>query len=102
VARAIQRTAARRDFIIHYAYLLEHAGIDSAKRFREAVEETYATLAEMPGMGTPGKRQGKHTGVRIFPVRTFANYLVVYRSHTVGVAIERLVHARQDYQRVLK
>jgi hypothetical protein len=57
----------------------------------------------MPGIGTPNKvRQGKHAGVRIFPVRDFPNYLVAYRSRTAGVAIERLVHAKQDYQRVVK
>ncbi len=55
MAHAVQRTAARRDFIIHYAYLAERGGLDLANRFREAVETTYAELAEMPGMGAPGK-----------------------------------------------
>jgi len=41
--------AARRDFIIHYAYIAEHAGLDVSKRFRESVEATYAALAKMPG-----------------------------------------------------
>jgi hypothetical protein len=41
---AVQRPAARRDFIIHYAYLLEHAGLATAKRFRQAVEQVYAKL----------------------------------------------------------
>jgi plasmid stabilization system protein ParE len=72
MARAIQRPAARRDFIIHYVYLAEHAGLGTAKRFRVAVEATYAELAKMPGMGAPGKvRQGKHAGVRIWRVRDF-------------------------------
>lgn len=103
MARAVQRTAARRDFIIHYAYLLENAGRDVARRFREAVEATYGELAEMPEMGTPGKvRQGKHAGVRIWPVSGFTNYLIAYRPHSVGIAVERLIHAKQDYQRVLK
>jgi len=39
MARAVQRTAARRDFVIHYAYLIEHAGLNTAKRFREAVDK---------------------------------------------------------------
>jgi hypothetical protein len=30
--------AARRDFIIHYAYWAENAGLDTAQRFRHAVE----------------------------------------------------------------
>lgn len=103
MAHAVQRTAARRDFIIHYAYLLQHAGLDTAKRFREAVEQTYAELAEMPEMGAPDKvRRGKHAGVRLWRVRDFESYIIAYRSHRVGVAIERLVHAKQDYQRVLR
>lgn len=102
MARAVQRTAARRDFIIHYAYLLEHAGLAIARRFREAVEQTYAELAKMPHMGVPGKvRQGKHVGVRLWRVRDFDSYIIAYRPHRVGVAIERLIHAKQDYQRIL-
>lgn len=91
------------DFVIHYAYLLEHAGLDTAKRFRQAVEQTYTGLAKMPGMGSPAKlRKGKHAGVRIWPVRGFENYLIAYRPHRKGIAVERVVHARQDYQRALK
>jgi len=51
----VQRIAARRDFIIHYAYLAERAGFETARRFRQAVESTYTELAEMPGLGSPGK-----------------------------------------------
>jgi hypothetical protein len=40
MARAIQRPAARRDFLIHYAYLAEKASSETARRFREAVEAT--------------------------------------------------------------
>src|SRR5258708_2193811 len=101
MARVVQRTAARRDFVIHYAYLAEEAGIDVARRFRLAVERTYAELAEMPRMGTPGKvLKGKHAGIRIWPVHDFREYLVAYRQRRGGVAIERLIHAKQDYLRV--
>jgi toxin ParE1/3/4 len=103
MSRAVQRPAARRDFITHYVYLAENASPDVARRFRIAVETTYAELAETPGMGTPGKvRQGKHSGIRLWRVREFEQYLIAYRPNRGGVAIERLVHAMQDYQRVLK
>ena len=55
MARAVQRPAARRDFIIHYVYLAENAGLDVAKRFRQAVESAYAQLAEDAGYGRPRK-----------------------------------------------
>lgn len=103
MARAVQRPAARRDFIIHYVYLAENASLETATRFRQSVESTYAELAKMPRVGTPGKvRRGKHAGVRIWRVRDFEEYLIAYRPYRAGVAIERLIHAKTDYQRVLK
>ena len=103
MARAVQRPAARRDFIIHYAYIAEKAGLETGKRFRQAVESAYAFLAKMPHMGVPFKiKGGKHAGVRLWRVRGFKDYLIAYRPYRGGVRIERLVHAKQDYRRILK
>ena len=103
MAQAVQRIAARRDFVVHYAYLAENAGLDTAKRFRAGVEKTYSELAAMPRMGAPGKiRHGRHAEILFWRVRDFEQYLIAYRARRGGVAIERLVHAKQDYQRVLK
>jgi plasmid stabilization system protein ParE len=56
----------------------------------------------MPGMGVPGKiGEGKPIGVRLWRVRQFRAYLIAYRPDREGIAIERLIHAKQDYQRVL-
>lgn len=102
-ARAIRRPAARRDFINHYVYLAEHAGLDVARRFRVAVEDTYKDLARMPGMGSPRTlRDGRYAGIRIWPVRDFGNYWIAYFPRRDGVAIERLFHAKQDFARVLR
>jgi plasmid stabilization system protein ParE len=96
--RAIQRPAARRDFISHYVYLAEHASLEVAKRFRAAVERTYSELSRMPEMGSPRQlREGRHAGIRLWPVRGFRNYWIAYYPHRDGVAIERLFHAKQDY-----
>jgi plasmid stabilization system protein ParE len=103
MARAFQRPAARRDFLIHYAYLLEHASLPTAKRFRQAVERSYSRLANNPGLGAPHKlRHAKYSTVRLWPVRGFASYLIAYRPYRGGIAVERLIHAKQDYQRVLR
>ena len=100
--RVVQRPAARQDFIIHYAYLAENASPETAKRFRRAVDQTYAELARMPKMGVLGKvGEGKHSGVRLWRVRGFKEYLIAYQPYRDGVAIERLIHAKQDYHRVL-
>jgi toxin ParE1/3/4 len=103
MARAVQRPAARRDFIIHYVYIAENAGLEVAQRFREAIEAAYAHLAKMPRMGAPAKiRRGKHAGVRIWRVREFEEYLIAYKPRRGGVGIERIIHAKDDYRRVLK
>jgi len=102
MAGAIQRTAARRDFIIHFAYLAENAGAEVATRFRTAVESTYADLARTPGMGAPHKvRHGKHAGVRLGGCGGSRPISFAYRPHKGGVAIERLIHASPDYRRML-
>jgi len=102
MGRAVQRPAARRDFIIHFAYLAENGSVETARRFRTAVETTYQDLAGMPGMGVPGKIPSeRHRDVRLWRVRGFPAYLIAYREHKDGVAIERLIHAKQDYFRVM-
>jgi plasmid stabilization system protein ParE len=79
----------------------EHAGIEVAKRFRAAVERTYEELAYAPRIGSAQKlREGRHAGIRLWPVRDFGNYWIACHPHRVGVAIERLFHAKQDYSRV--
>ena len=103
MARIIRRPAARRDIVHYFAYLVEHVGLETARRFQQAVEQTYDDLAEMPSMGAPGKvRQGQFAGVRLWRVRGFASYLIFYRSLSDGVQIERVIHASQDYQRILE
>jgi toxin ParE1/3/4 len=35
-------------------------------------------------------------------VRGFESYLIFYMPRKDGIAVERVIHASQDYQRVLK
>jgi len=55
----------------------------------------------MPKMGAPGKFAEGYSEVRLWRVRNFKEYLIAYRPYREGVAIERRIHAKQDYQRVL-
>jgi len=81
----------------------EHAGPDVAARFRLAVQQTYQDLARMPEMGSLRKfPDGRHAGIRLWPVRGFKNYWIAYYPHRDGVAIERLFHAKQDYERIMQ
>jgi plasmid stabilization system protein ParE len=57
----------------------------------------------MPEMGSPRKlREGRHAGIRLWRVRGFGNYWIAYNPHRGGAAIERLFHAKQDYNRIMQ
>jgi len=53
--------------------------------------------------GSPGKvRRPEFRDVRMWRVRGFEMYLIFYFPRPDGIAIERVIHAARDYQRVLK
>ena len=98
----VRREAAKRDLLRHFIYLAEHASVEVADRFLAGARTSFRQLAEMPLMGaSAGIPSGKNAGVRIWPVRGFGRYLILYRPVTGGVQIERVVHASVDYRRVL-
>jgi len=100
--RIVKRPSAKRDLTLHFVWFAEQTGIEVAQRFRRAAEAAFQALAEMPGMGPLKVHEGKFAGVRMWRVPGFESYLIFYRPRKGGVAIERVVHAKQDYQRVLK
>jgi toxin ParE1/3/4 len=103
MALVLKREAAKRDLIMHFVYLAENASLDVARRFKDAARDTFMELSNMPEIGSPAKvRQGKFAGVRLWRVGGFERYLIAYRPLKDGVVIERVFHAAQGYQRVLK
>ncbi len=102
MARIITRPAAKRDLTLHFVWLAEQAGVEVARRFRQAAEKSFQDLAEMPRMRPLKVYEGKFAGARMWSVPAFENFLIFYHPLKDGVAIERVLHAKQDYQRVLK
>ena len=100
--RITKRLAAQRDLTQHFVWLAENASTDLARRFLHAAEKSFHDLAEMPRIGPLKMHEGKFAGVRMWHIAGFENFLIFYRPLKNGVAIERVFHAKQDYQRVLK
>lgn len=101
--RALQRPAARRDFIQHYVYLAEQASPDVAGRFRISLEATYAALIAMPDMGASRfPPHSRHAAIRLWSVKDFPNYWIAYKRHRQGIAVERVFHTKQDYNRIMQ
>lgn len=51
-------------------------------------------------MGAPGK-SAKFPAIRMWRVRHFEKHLIFYHPDANGVQIERVIHASQDYNRIL-
>jgi toxin ParE1/3/4 len=100
--RVVKRLAAKRDLTRHFVWFAEQASTELARRFLQAAQRSFQDLAEMPKMGPLKMHEGKFAGVRMWRVAGFENFLIFYRPLKDGVAIERVFHAKQDYQRVLK
>jgi toxin ParE1/3/4 len=71
---------------------------DVAQRFVPALEETYAQLEALPGLGTAryfGRKDLQ--GVRIIPVTGFEHYLLFYTALRRRVKVLRILHAARDF-----
>ena len=78
---------------------------DAAERFVPALEETFAQLEALPGLGSV-RHFGRTDlqGVRIIPVTGFAHYLLFYRlcdSNRTILAAKELRHIAQTLVRHL-
>jgi toxin ParE1/3/4 len=97
-----RRTAARQDLIAHYVYLAENAGEATAERFLSDAEASFNDLAVQPKIGAPlSLRRPELAGLRKWQVRGFHNVLIFYFPRDDGVSIVRVLHAAQDWWRML-
>jgi toxin ParE1/3/4 len=98
------RTLPKADFDIDdcVAYIAED-NEDSALRFFDAVRQTFADLARMPGIG---KRYSNvsHPDLNLhqWPVRGFRKYLIFYRIKEDEIVIERLLPASRNIDQIFK
>ncbi len=68
---------------------------ESAKRFVLRVAETFELLARLPLLGA-GQMIAAYPEARLFSIRRFRNYVVLYLPLTDGVEILRVVDRRRD------
>jgi toxin ParE1/3/4 len=75
----------------------------AALRFLEQAERTFASLAEMPGMGSSyAVRRSKFGDLRCFPVSGFRNYLIFYDRTESTVEIVRVLHGARNLAALLR
>lgn len=75
----------------------------AALRFLEALDRTYTTVSQMPGIGS--RRYANISllpGVRMIKVKGFENYLIFYLEREVSIDIVRILHSSRDIPKNLQ
>jgi toxin ParE1/3/4 len=76
---------------------------DVAARFVPALEETFAQLEALPGMGSVRNFvQADLQGVRMLPVTGFEHYLLFYIPAGTSVKVIRILHAARDFPKLFE
>ena len=71
---------------------------EAAARFVPALEETYAQLEALPGMGRVRHFGRKDLqGIRIIPITGFEHYLLFYTALRKHMKVLRILHAARDF-----
>jgi toxin ParE1/3/4 len=100
--RLVRRPLANRDLLTIAFYLDDQAGAAIAERFLAQVEQGLAQLVEMPLLGSPWHSDNpRFQDLRIWPVRGFRKYLLVYIASHECVDLVRILHGSRNIQRIL-
>ena len=85
-----------------FVYLAENAGIVIAERFLENAEASFNELAQSPLIGSKLiLRNKKLAGIRNWRINDFDKIRIFYMPRHDGVSIVRVLHAVQDWWRLL-
>jgi toxin ParE1/3/4 len=80
-------------------YLAENANADTAFRFYDAAEKTFAFLASTPEAGAPWEaKDAPVPGLRLWRIKGFEKLRVFYRTTEDGIDIVRVIHTSRDIE----
>jgi plasmid stabilization system protein ParE len=100
--RAHVSDRAHDDLFTHAAYIMRDS-LEAALRLVNAVESSYVTLQEMPGIGEICEEQPPGmTELRRYFHPRFPNYVIYYHVVDARVHVIRILHASQDRPGILR
>src|SRR5579862_1793677 len=83
-------------------YLAQESSPKLGRRFLKAVEDTCATLAEMPEMaGRFESADPRLADLRAWPIQGFPNHLIFYRIHTPQLRVVHVIYGGRDLEKLL-
>ena len=99
--RIIKSDAARADLLSHFRYIGRH-NLGAARRFLAASKSAMELLASMPRIGSIWESPYPSlSGIRVWPIRKFRNYLIFYRPITRGILVLRVLHGARQVDELL-
>ena len=100
--RITKRPRVKRDLIGHFAYLVEHASLEEARRFLRAIDTVLELLLGMPEMGARWHSSlPRLSGVRRWIPRGYKNYLLLYRPKRTGIELLHVYYSARDIPALL-
>jgi toxin ParE1/3/4 len=100
--RLFVRTQAYRDLDAIAAFI-QKDNPQAALRFLDNAEATFASLAEMPGLGARyHARNPELPDLRCFTVKGYRNYRVFYRPKEGGIEVVRVLHGSRNIAAILR
>ena len=94
---AIIRPAAQAEIDQQADYLAEHASLEIAVRFLDAVCETIHSIIDSPNIGSPWiSDHPRLQNIRKHKVIGFPNHLLFYINSAKTVEVLHLFHGKQD------
>ncbi|MEO6024249.1 MAG: type II toxin-antitoxin system RelE/ParE family toxin [Burkholderiales bacterium] len=95
--RVTKHEAVKRDWVEHFVYFAENAGLDVADRFLSCAEASFADLGPYPMMGAPlTLKHPDLTAMRKWRINDFNQHLVFHPPRPDGVSIVGVLHASRD------
>ncbi len=100
--KSVIRSAARRDILDQFLYLIDQNVPHVAERFIDAVDKTIAKLTKRPRIGAPKKlNDPRLKGLRAWPVRGFEAVRIYYLISEDVLRVVRVLHGKRDIDRLL-
>lgn len=91
---------ASNDLDDEFGYLAE-CNADAVRRFYAPAQETFSSLAEMPGIGALRDYQNPlFAGMRMRAINGFRNYLTFYMTTDDSIQVLRVLHGARDIERI--
>src|SRR5262245_50912947 len=96
--RIVRRPEALND-LEEIQFAIGQNSMMAPERFSVAAERAFELLASMPELG--GRFESDHpilSKLRVWPIRRFRKYLILYRPLSDGIEVVRVVHGARDIE----